>query len=389
MMTLHGPDASQEILPSLCDPPTSHGLPLLDCMELVRSEFAVRCTRHSQSSGYIYTSFQKTAKIWWDPWQGGDGAIYSTIDGSGSGYPIAEVNNCSRIIKYVVTVGQRYSSYSLVDMRVHDINVVADLTRHDPTAPNPEENDGTVRGLKPCAAAVSFVDSMVSMSASNTVSWWTGWWPVIHVKTFGSLESGASFSYQIAVDLLGTVSLEDMSIATAREDGYDDATIQAMVNQGDADFLAELGMGLTLIAAEIILVVAIELLMQRAVTTLPTPWTLAIFAILLAAYVGLVLLALQMIYDGLVTGRLTAFVALELLFVEVGILGITGWMSNSVLSRTWTKWWHCRGLWYGTGTRSRVTYYLSVLVVAAKVLLFALVMSTILRCINVMYGGQP
>jgi hypothetical protein len=229
-------------------------------MELVRSEFAVRCTRHSQSSGYIYTSFQKTAKIWWDPWQGGDGAIYSTIDGSGSGYPIAEVNNCSRIIKYVVTVGQRYSSYSLVDMRVHDINVVADLTRHDPTAPNPEENDGTVRGLKPCAAAVSFVDSMVSMSASNTVSWWTGWWPVIHVKTFGSLESGASFSYQIAVDLLGTVSLEDMSIATAREDGYDDATIQAMVNQGDADFLAELGMGLTLIAAEIILVVAIELL---------------------------------------------------------------------------------------------------------------------------------
>lgn len=48
----------------------------------------------SRGSGYIYTSFQKTAKVWWGPWQGGDGAIYSTIDGSGSGYPIAEVNNC-------------------------------------------------------------------------------------------------------------------------------------------------------------------------------------------------------------------------------------------------------------------------------------------------------
>jgi len=31
----------------------------------------------------------------------GDGAIYSTINGAGREQPIAECDNCSRIIKYV------------------------------------------------------------------------------------------------------------------------------------------------------------------------------------------------------------------------------------------------------------------------------------------------
>ncbi len=40
--------------------------------------------------------------------------------------------------------------YRLVDMLVHDINVVADLTKHDPTAPSPEDGtpiDGTRAGV--------------------------------------------------------------------------------------------------------------------------------------------------------------------------------------------------------------------------------------------------
>ncbi|MDF1540975.1 MAG: hypothetical protein P1Q69_18915, partial [Candidatus Thorarchaeota archaeon] len=75
---------------------------------------------YSQSSGYIYSSFTKTGKLWWDPFQGGDGAIMASIDGSGSSYPIGEVDNASRVIKYIGVLGYRYNSYNLVDMRIHD-----------------------------------------------------------------------------------------------------------------------------------------------------------------------------------------------------------------------------------------------------------------------------
>ncbi len=82
---------------------------------------------YAQSSGYIYNSgFTKTGKLWWGGGAGGDGAIYSSIDGSGDAYPIGECDKASRIIKYVMLLGYKHSHYNLVDMRIHDINVVAD-----------------------------------------------------------------------------------------------------------------------------------------------------------------------------------------------------------------------------------------------------------------------
>ena len=84
---------------------------------------------HYQSSGYIYNSgFTKTGKLWWDDGFGGDGAIYSTIDGSGDAYPIGECDNASRVNKYAVLLGYRYSHHNLVDMRIHDINVIISFT---------------------------------------------------------------------------------------------------------------------------------------------------------------------------------------------------------------------------------------------------------------------
>jgi len=71
------------------------------------------------------SSFTKTSKLWWGEYQGGHGAIYSSIDGSGDAYLIGECDNASRVIKYVVLLGYKYSHYNLVDMRIHDINVVA------------------------------------------------------------------------------------------------------------------------------------------------------------------------------------------------------------------------------------------------------------------------
>ena len=38
-----------------------------------------------RSSGYIYSSFRKTAELWWGPFQGGHGAVYASIDGQSDG----------------------------------------------------------------------------------------------------------------------------------------------------------------------------------------------------------------------------------------------------------------------------------------------------------------
>jgi len=56
---------------------------------------------------------------------GSNGAICSSIDGSGSSYPIGECDNASRVIKHVVLLGYKYSHYNLVDMRIYDIKIAA------------------------------------------------------------------------------------------------------------------------------------------------------------------------------------------------------------------------------------------------------------------------
>jgi hypothetical protein len=51
---------------------------------------------HYQSSGYTSSSFEKTGKLWWDEGAGGDGAIYSSIDGSGG--VIGSCDNASKVL---------------------------------------------------------------------------------------------------------------------------------------------------------------------------------------------------------------------------------------------------------------------------------------------------
>ncbi len=87
----------------------------------------------------IQGSFEKTGKLWWDESTGDQGGIYSTIDGSGSGVPIAECYNASRVIKYVVLLGYKYSNSQIADMRIQDINVVADPNKR--MAPPPFVDD--------------------------------------------------------------------------------------------------------------------------------------------------------------------------------------------------------------------------------------------------------
>ncbi len=146
---------------------------------------------------------------------GGDGAIYSSIDGSGDAYPIGDCDTASRVIKYVVVLGYRHSHYNLVDMRIHDINVEADLNAHDPNASNPEdlvEFDGTPEGYSEGATdGTKDANNAEQLAIDSLTAEWLGPWPALLLTA--TMDIGTfSFIIQMVVDILGSLTLYSMSL---------------------------------------------------------------------------------------------------------------------------------------------------------------------------------
>ncbi|RLI47709.1 MAG: hypothetical protein DRO73_11250 [Candidatus Thorarchaeota archaeon] len=189
-----------------------------------------------RSSGYIYSSFKKTAKLWWGQSEGGHGAVYASIDGQSDGYPIAECDNASRVIKYVAILGYRYSSYSLVSMRIHDINVVADLNKHNPTAPNPDEPVECDGSGTPTTAEIHRADYDLSNAIAQVICYWTGPWPLFHVEISQPIphpDGQLVANVHTAKNLLGVTEYSACSVAG------DDATPTPNFDVGMWSFLIE------------------------------------------------------------------------------------------------------------------------------------------------------
>ncbi|MHA1741209.1 MAG: hypothetical protein ACTSVD_03855, partial [Candidatus Thorarchaeota archaeon] len=343
-----------------------------------------------RSSGYIYSSSRKTAELCWGPFQGGYGAVYASIDGQSDGYPIAECDNASRVIKYVAILGYCNASYDVVEMRVHDIRVIADLNRHDPTAPDPDApavSDHTNVGFNPCDEAMSFAEVIADMVAANTICWWSGWWPVLHTRTSGTLDSGATYEYQIAIDVLGSATLETMFLQTPLDDDLDETGLQTMVDEGIDEFLQEaFPVELAALYAAQIIMFAIDVLLHR-MKSLPTPGELAILGALLVSYTAAMFLVLYATWDGVVTHRIGPAAAFGALFgIAITLLG-EGYFSWVNAGSVWSKWWRCRGMWYGTGFRARWYCILSVLVISVKVLFLGIVFAMMIRCWELWLSG--
>ncbi|NWF96183.1 MAG: hypothetical protein HXY34_08570 [Candidatus Thorarchaeota archaeon] len=122
------------------------------------------------------------------------------------------VDNASRVIKYVVTLGYRYQSYSLVDMRVQDINVVADLNRGNPnnSDPNePVEQDGSNAGSGASKAYTTAAYQDAPRRSEESIHpWWTldVFWPVLHILCSYDVGS-VVFLVHYTVDLLGAFNV--------------------------------------------------------------------------------------------------------------------------------------------------------------------------------------
>ncbi len=135
----------------------------------------------------------------------GRGAVYARTGGSGTPSLIGGCDNASRVIKYVAVLAYRYSGVDLMGMRVHDIRVVADLTRHDPTAPDPDEpvgDDGTVTGQT--AQAKTLAESLFETVQEYLTVYWTGWWPTLHSLITFSPVPEVNMCLHFSIDILGS-----------------------------------------------------------------------------------------------------------------------------------------------------------------------------------------
>ncbi|MCF2138394.1 MAG: hypothetical protein K9W43_14275 [Candidatus Thorarchaeota archaeon] len=194
----------------------------------------------AQSSGYLYSSFKKTGKLWWGPFQGGQGAVYASINGQSDGYPIAECDNASRVIKYVAILGYRSSSYNLVQMRIHDINVVADLNRHDPTAPDPDKPvsfDGTGTGVtEQPSALVEGVSAVLSSFLQAFDVYWDliNFWPRLFLQFTGLIDG--TLKLLVSTDLRGNFRIHTLNIESSAEHEHTEAELQNAATEMETQY---------------------------------------------------------------------------------------------------------------------------------------------------------
>ncbi|MBD3406283.1 MAG: hypothetical protein GF411_09255 [Candidatus Lokiarchaeota archaeon] len=329
---------------------------------------------HSYSSDYESTTTTWEGNLWWEQWQGGEGAIYGSIDGDVMAYPW-EVDNSSRIISTVAIRAQRYSSWALADMRLHDISLIADLSQHDPNDPYP--CDGTNSGNEPSVTACSFVDGIFSMIEDNTHSEWTGPWPTLHMITDVTLEGGGMYICELIVDLLESISIGEFTLDTPLDDHLTATQTDELHAQGIKEFMQDAfppEANLLLVA---VLAMGIIEVYLEAMTVAPTPFQLAILYGLITVFGIAMFAALYAVVDAVLSERMTPGVAIQWLLAALLGLGIESIIEKMQYLKFYSKYWNTRNLPWGK--RGLLLIGLSFYMLAVKCFIISLICSLILK----------
>ena len=250
--------------------------------------------------------------------------------------PIAECDNASRVIKYVAILGYRYYSYNLVEMRIHDINVVADLRRHNPIDPNQEQLDELEGGATGNPRTKNAIEGYGTLGAAAVTPSWTGPWPLLHLVC-NYVYSVITLVFHVTVDLLDTVEVIDFYMGIAegvaiplteiREASNQAlALINEITAQEEEKFWA-FTMAVTWGALKIV-----SLGMKAAL------WLEALFFALLATWWFSFMMTLAYAVDCILSGtwtQLASALALAGLFVTYLFGGIHSWLSGG--SQAWSE----------------------------------------------------
>jgi hypothetical protein len=154
-------------------------------------------------------------------------------------YLVGACDNASRVVSYVVVMGQGYASNPLLGMRIHDINVESEIIRSIPQIPDPVESDGTSGGLSDAVDETTRndVDNTSSDIANMIESWWelVAFWPTFFIAMFEQ-NAQARYDVYIETDLLGNTEIERMDVSCIAAEGYPDEEIGEFTGQAIDDF---------------------------------------------------------------------------------------------------------------------------------------------------------
>ncbi|NHJ15137.1 MAG: hypothetical protein EAX95_15750, partial [Candidatus Thorarchaeota archaeon] len=170
--------------------------------------------QYSRNLWYGQDSYAVAISMWWDP-ATGQGKVYTKSSDLPYNYLVHAVDNASRVVSSLVIEGLRYGSNSLLEMRVHDINLEADLSRHDPNHPGQEQvYDGTNDGLADSQRLQSAIhaEEMMNEATSCIEAHWTGPWPMLHYLIQELIMEGVFILVDVALDILGSISVESFDV---------------------------------------------------------------------------------------------------------------------------------------------------------------------------------
>ncbi|MBN2228194.1 MAG: hypothetical protein JW779_01300 [Candidatus Thorarchaeota archaeon] len=170
----------------------------------VKGYFHVAYYPQGESAQYDSTptttlSIHRTGKLWVH-----DGEMQYEIPGYATG-SLGDVVNPERVITYVAIRAERYSAYTLSDLRVHQITVSEGL----PTTPAPMTADGSWCGnINENRLTQNAVETGINFIRNNLLSWWAleNFWPVCHLLlSFVVLDLIQEI--HLTIDLIGITQL--------------------------------------------------------------------------------------------------------------------------------------------------------------------------------------
>ena len=173
--------------------------------------------------------------------------------------------------------------------------------------------DGTPAGLKPSSAAFSFVDALLNTLTQDSTFWWSGPWPLLHLKCEGIAYSEVSYLFEMTIDLLGSMTICSFGIDSSADDALTDTQIDNIAALGVEDFLSDAfpAEGVLLNAAAYAYLALDTYLFFS--TCLPSPTVLVGFSILVAVFTIAFYLGISALVDGVNSGRISPGAAIFVL----------------------------------------------------------------------------
>jgi hypothetical protein len=234
-------------------------------------------------------------------------------------------DNASRVIKYVVALGYRADSYNLVDLRIHDINVVADPNKRLPSVPDPVGSDGTSEGLYEGSIHDLPIPTLEDI-LSDVVQWWTGWWPELHTRFEQTTSDGQSIIYQEKCDLLGHSVVEATSLHASNVDPIEEQSFYEALAENVIDAWAA-----TLATKIIALLLGTAASIACIFCVAPVnPGLLLLAAGLVAAYTGTLIVDLVLTIEKAITMTDNALMRWWIIVASMSLV-ILGWACYGIL----------------------------------------------------------